>query len=171
MTAIPTVAGIAGMLCGGWWTDVAARRFGLKWGRRLPITATRFTAACGYGMCLILGVSCIPDPDSRWLPWMIVMGLSIATFSCDLGVPAMWAYSQDVGGRYTASIMGWANMHGNFGAAVAPLLYNAILGETPSLSQWNTLFAFCTAVFALSGVTALAIDGTKPIASQRHDSV
>lgn len=164
MTAIPTVAGIAGMLCGGWWTDVAAHRFGLKWGRRLPIVATRFTAACGYGMCLTLGTFYLPDPDSRWLPWMIVVGLSIATFSCDLGVPAMWAYSQDVGGRYTASIMGWANMHGNFGAAVAPLLYNAILGEKPSLTQWNTLFAFCTAVFALSGVTALVIDSTKPIA-------
>ncbi len=168
MTAIPTVAGIAGMLCGGWWTDVAARRFGLKWGRRLPIVATRFTAACGYGMCMTLGLFCMPDPDSRWLPWMIVVGLSIATFSCDLGVPAMWAYSQDVGGKYTASIMGWANMHGNFGAAVAPLLYNAILGETPTLSQWNTLFAFCSGVFALSGVTALVIDSTKSISSPRH---
>ena len=168
MTAIPTVAGIAGMLCGGWWTDVAARRFGLKWGRRLPIVATRFTAACGYGMCMTLGLFCMPDPDSRWLPWMIVAGLSIATFSCDLGVPAMWAYSQDVGGKYTASIMGWANMHGNFGAAVAPLLYNAILGETPTLSQWNTLFAFCSGVFALSGVTALVIDSTKSISSPRH---
>ena len=164
MTAIPTAAGIVGMLFGGWWTDVAARRFGLKWGRCLPVTATRFTAACGYGLCLILGLLYVPDPGSRWLPWMIILGLSIATFSCDLGVPAMWAYSQDVGGKYTASIMGWANMHGNFGAAVATPLYDAILGETPSLSQWNTLFAFCTAVFALSGVTALVIDSTKPIA-------
>lgn len=168
MTAIPTVAGIAGMLCGGWWTDVAGRRFGLKWGRRLPIVATRFTAACGYGMCLILGLMFLPDPTTRWLPWMIVVGLSIATFSCDLGVPAMWAYAQDVGGKYTASIMGWANMHGNFGAALAPLFYNAILGETPTLSQWNNLFAFCTAVFALSGVSSMVIDATKPITSQRH---
>jgi MFS family permease len=171
MTAIPTVAGIAGMLCGGWWTDAAARRFGLKWGRRLPVMATRFTAAGGYALCLILGLLYLPDPESRWLPWMIVVGLSIATFSCDLGVPAIWAYSQDVGGKYTASIMGWANMHGNFGAAIAPLLYNAILGETPTLAQWNTLFAFCTGVFALSGITALAIDGTKPIRSQNPNEV
>ena len=164
MTAIPTVAGMVGMLCGGWWTDIASRRFGLRWGRCLPIVVTRFTAACGYGICLGLGLFYMPDPDSRWLPWLIIMGLCIATFSCDLGVPAMWAYSQDVGGKYTASIMGWANMNGNFGAAVAPLLYNAILGETPSLTQWNALFAFCAAVFALSGVSALVIDGTKPIA-------
>ena len=170
MTAVPTAAGIAGMLCGGWWTDVAARRFGLKWGRRLPVVATRFMAAGGYALCLILGLLCLPDPNSRWLPWMIITGLSIATFSCDLGVPAIWAYSQDVGGKYTASIMGWSNMYGNFGAAVAPLLYNAILGETPTLSQWNNLFAFCTGVFALSGVTALVLDATKPITSERHNS-
>ncbi len=167
MTAVPTIAGIVGMLCGGRWTDVAARRFGLKWGRCLPITLTRFTAAAGYGLCLTLGLLYVPDPASRWLPWMIILGLSVATFSCDLGVPAMWAYSQDVGGKYTASIMGWSNMHGNFGAAVAPILYNTILGETPTLAQWNTLFAFCTGVFVLSGFAALVIDSTKPIANQR----
>jgi MFS family permease len=163
MTAVPTLAGIAGMLWGGWWTDMAARRFGLKWGRCLPIMVTRLTAAGGYGICLAFGLLYFPDPNSRWLPWMVVVGLSIATFSADLGVPAMWAYSQDVGGKYTASVMGWANMHGNFGAAVAPLMYNAILGETPTLSQWNTLFAFCAAVFALSCFTGMVVDGTKPI--------
>lgn len=168
MTAIPTAAGIVGMFCGGWWTDYAAHRFGLKWGRRLPVVATRFMAAGGYGMCLILGQMYVPDPGSRWLPWMIIAGLSIATFSCDLGVPAMWAYSQDVGGKYTASIMGWCNMYGNFGAAVAPLLYNAVLGEKPTLSEWNMLFAFCAGVFALSGVSAMVLDATKPIAIRRH---
>ena len=167
MTAIPTIAGIFGMLCGGWWTDVAVRRFGLRWGRCLPISITRFTAASGYGLCLALSMFYEPDPDSRWLPWMIVVGLSIATFSCDIGVPAMWAYSQDVGGKYTASVMGWANMFGNLGAAVAPLLYNAILGETPTLSQWSYLFLFCAVVFAVSGLTALVVDGTKRIINER----
>jgi ACS family glucarate transporter-like MFS transporter len=164
MTAIPTLAGIVGMLSGGWWTDVSARRLGLKWGRRLPIAATRFTAAMGYGVCLALATTYLPDPNSRWLPWMIVAGLSVATFSCDFGVPAVWAYSQDVGGKFTASVMGWSNMHGNFGAAVAPLMYNAILGETPTLSQWNSLFAFCMTVFVLSGICGMLVDATKPIA-------
>jgi sugar phosphate permease len=166
MTAVPTSAGIVGMLCGGKWTDVAARQFGLKWGRRLPVAATRFMAACGYGFCLIVGLLSTPDPSTRWLPWTIVLGLSIATFNCDLGVPAIWAYAQDVGGKYTASIMGWANMFGNFGAAIAPLLYNLVLGESPTQWQWNCLFMLCGGAFALSVVTALVLDATKPITSE-----
>jgi len=169
MTAAPTMAGIAGMLCGGPLTDLAARRFGLKWGRRLPVAATRFLAGCGYCLCLLVGLLTTPDPSSRWLPWTIIAGLSIATFNCDLGIPAIWAYAQDVGGKYTASIMGWPNMFGNIGAAVAPLLYNAVLGETPTLWQWNCLFMLCGGAFFLSTLSALVIDATQPITSEDAD--
>lgn len=165
MTAVPTVAGIVGMMGGGWWTDAASRRFGLKWGRRLPLTTTRFLAAVGYGICVYLG-HWAPEAEARWLPWAVIGGLSLATFSSDLGVPALWAYAQDVGGKYTASIMGWSNMWSAVGAALAPLVYNAVLGETPGLAEWNWLFATCAGVFALSGVTSLALDATKPIAAE-----
>lgn len=163
MTAIPTFAGIVGMFGGGWWTDFTARRFGLKWGRRLPVMSTRFAASGGYVACLILGCLCTPDPTTRWLPWSIIIGLSFSTLFSDLGVPALWAYSQDVGGQYTASIMGWSNMFGSFGAALAPLIYNAVLGETPTLYEWNCLFAVCAGMFALSGCAAMVLDSTKPI--------
>jgi len=163
MTAVPTAAGIVGMFFGGRWTDLAARRAGLKWGRRLPVFSTRLLAAFGYGICLVLGMTCTPDPTTRWLPWAIVMGLSVMVMGCDLGIPAVWAYAQDVGGKYTASILGWANMWGNLGAAAAPLIYNAVLGETPSLAQWNMLFAVCGIAFILSGLCGLVLDATKPI--------
>lgn len=163
MTAIPTAAGIAGMFCGGWSTDAAVRRFGLKWGRRLPVVLTRFVSAAGYGLCFLAGTFCLPDSESRWLPWTIVAGLSLCTFSCDLGIPAIWAYSQDVGGQFTASIMGWSNMWGNIGAAIAPLIYNGVLGETPSTAEWNSLFALCAGVFTVAGISASVIDSTKRI--------
>ena len=162
MTAIPTMAGIVGMFCGGWLTDVASQRFGRKWGRRIPVMTTRFVAAVAYAMCVYVG-QWTPDPTSRILPWTIIACLSLATFSGDLGVPAIWAYAQDVGGKYTASIMGWGNMWGNLGAAIAPLLYNAVLGENPALADWNNLFALCAGVFALSGISAMVLDATKSI--------
>lgn len=164
MTAIPTAAGIVGMFCGGWGTDIAVRRLGLKWGRRIPVLVTRFLAAAGYGLCIAFA-RWPTNEDSSWVPWAIVACLSFATFACDLGVPAIWAYAQDVGGKFTASIMAWSNMWGNLGAAVAPLLYDAILGETPTVPDWNHLFALCAGVLVLSGVTALALDSTKPISA------
>ena len=163
MTAVPTAAGIIGMFGGGWWTDLAVRKAGLKWGRRLPIVSTRLIAALGYGICLVLGMTCTPDPATRWLPWAIVAGLSVMVMGVDLGVPAVWAYAQDVGGKYTGSILGWANMWGNIGAAVAPLIYNAVLGETPTVGQWNTMFIVCGVAFILSGLCGLVLDSSKPI--------
>ena len=165
MTAVPTAAGIIGMFCGGWWTDLAARTAGLKWGRRLPVFSTRLLAAFGYGICLVLGMTCTPDPTTRWLPWAIVAGLSVMVMGVDLGIPAVWAYAQDVGGKYTASILGWANMWGNLGAAAAPLIYNAVLGETPTVAQWNVMFAVCAVAFVLSGLCGLVLDATKPISA------
>lgn len=164
MTAIPTAVGILGMLCGGWGTDLAVRKLGLKWGRRIPVLVTRFLAAAGYGACIIVS-QWTADKDAMWAAWAIIACLSFATFACDFGVPAIWAYAQDVGGPFTASIMAWSNMWGNLGAAVAPLLYNEVLGETPTVTEWNQLFALCAGVFILSGLSALVLDSTMPIST------
>lgn len=164
MTSIPTIGGVIGMCFGGWWTDWAAKRYGLKWGRRLPSMSTRFLAAGGYLAAMILSIYSSDNFGGRWLPWAVVICLGIAVFFCDLGVPSLWAFAQDVGGKYTASIMGWGNMWGNLGAAVSPLLYDMILGETPGAIEWNTLFGFCALMFVLSGICAFPLDGSKPIA-------
>ncbi len=167
MTAFPSGIGIFGLFFGGRCTDWAVRRFGLKWGRRFPLVVSRFTAAAGYGLCLLLGVLFVPDPDKTWLPWLYVVGLCLAAGSTDFGSPAIWAYAQDVGGRYTASILGWGNMWGNLGAAVAPLIYNKCLGETPSIDNWNSVFAVCGGSFVLAGLFAMLLDATKPLTFER----
>jgi len=161
MTAFPSGTGIFGLFLGGRCTDWACRRYGLKWGRRVPLSISRFTAAGGYGLCLVLGILVEPGSDKTWLPWLFVLGLCIAAGSTDFGTPAIWAYAQDVGGRFTASILGWSNMWGNLGAAVAPLIYNACLGETPSIQNWNSVFAVCCGAFVIAGLFALLLDATK----------
>ena len=95
---------------------------------------TRFSAGLGYGICLFLSLCYAPGPLNPWLPWGYVAALCLMAFSVDMGNPAVWAYAQDVGGKYTGSVLGWANMWGNLGAASAPLIYNAVLGETPGVT-------------------------------------
>ena len=167
MTAFPSGMGILGLFMGGRCTDWAVRRFQLKWGRRFPLVTSRFTAACGYGMCVLLGIFVEPGLDKVWLPWLYIVGLSIASTSTDFGSPAIWAYAQDVGGRYTASILGWGNMWGNLGAAVAPLIYNWCLGESPSIDNWNSVFAICCGAFIFAGLFAMLVDATKSLTIER----
>jgi nitrate/nitrite transporter NarK len=87
----------------------------------------------------------------------------VVSFSVDFGNPANWAFKQDVGGRHVGSVLGWGNMWGNLGAAISPLIYDAVLGEQPALSDWNNMMMICLVAFVLSGLCALGIDATKPI--------
>ncbi|MEI8017014.1 MAG: MFS transporter [Schlesneria sp.] len=170
MTAFPSLIGIVGLFAGGRATDWAVRVFGLKRGRLIPLAASRFTAAGGYAMCLMLSFLFAPNPENWWLPWLYIVGLCIASMSTDFGSPAIWSYAQDVGGRFTASILGWGNMWGNLGAAVAPLIYNRVLGENPTVDDWNTVFAVCCGVFVLAGFCAMLLDSTKPLTVERTSS-
>ena len=87
----------------------------------------------------------------------------MVAFSTDLGNPANWAFTQDVGGRHTGSVLGWGNMWGNVGAAFAPVIYNYYLGEKPGDDEWNQMFLVCALAFIFSGLCALGVDASKPI--------
>ena len=152
MVAIPPLAGIAGMFLGGHLTDVLTRRFGLRWGRALPMGLTRFAAAATYLACLKI--------DS---PWFATIAFALGFFFVDLGVSSVWAYMQDVGGKNVGAVLGWGNMWGNFGAAVAPFLYEAVLGKNPTIQSWNVMFAVCAVMFVVSGLAGLGVDATVKI--------
>lgn len=148
MVGTPIFVGIVGMLCGGWLTDVLARHIGVRWGRALPMALTRFVATAGYTACLVL--------DS---PWAVTAALCVVAFFTDLGVPAVWAYMQDAGGKHVGTVLGWGNMWGNLGAALSPVILNEVIQRY----GWPEMFLVCAAAFLFSGLAALGIDATIPI--------
>jgi nitrate/nitrite transporter NarK len=117
---------------------------------------TRFVAAGAYLACLWVDA-----------PWMATTAFAVGFFFVDLGVSAVWAFMQDVGGRHVGAILGWGNMWGNIGAAAAPHLYGWVLGKNPSAADWNAMFMVCAAMFVVSGLAALGIDATVPIVDDR----
>jgi nitrate/nitrite transporter NarK len=161
MTMTPPLIGIVGMFLGGKMTDVLALRYGVKWGRRLPIAASRITASLAYLGCIALGV--FGSTSVMYTPWMFTGLLCIVAFSTDFGAAPTWAFNQDIGGRHVGSVLGWGNMWGNLGAACAPPIYDFFLGEEPTLTDWNLMFGVCAASFLLSTVCALVIDSSHPI--------
>lgn len=158
MSSIPLFVGWFGMLWGGVLTDRLVHRVGLRWARVLPISLSRFLAMAAYVVCLF-------EPS----PWVAVACFSVVAFATDLGNPAIWAFSQDVGGRHVGSVLGWGNMFGNFGATIAPSLLISLCavqsgGET--IYQWNNAFLVCGGAFLVSGLAALGIDPTTPIVKE-----
>jgi MFS family permease len=144
--------GLFGLLLGGLLTDWLTRRFGLRLGRLIPLSVTRFLSA---GMC----VACI------WVqnPWMLAVCLGLMVFSTDSGLPAVWAWAQDVGGRNVAPIFGWANMWGNFGAALQANLAGWLLATFDKNKDQNELFIACAIAFTLAGFLSFGINASKKV--------
>ncbi len=158
MLSVPMFVGWFGMLSGGWLTDQLAVSLGVRWGRILPISLSRFLAMAAYVVCLF-------EPS----PWVAVACFSVVAFATDLGNPAIWAFSQDVGGRHVGSVLGWGNMWGNFGAAIGPPLLIAmceVKSTTGVTHDWNIAFMICGAAFLISGLAALGMDPLTPIVQE-----
>lgn len=148
MSSLPILLGMAGMLAGGWVVDALTRHIGVRWGRCLPMSLTRFVALAAFLCCIVL--------ES---PWPVTLALCFVAVGTDLGTPATWAFVQDAGGRHVGSVLGWGNMWGNFGAAMSPPALTWIVG----MWGWKAMFAACAAAFLVSGIAALGVDATKPI--------
>jgi nitrate/nitrite transporter NarK len=148
LAGLPLFVGMFGQLGGGWLTDTLARSLGLRWGRCLPMGVTRFAGMTAFALCPLLRT-----------PEAVTTALAVVALSTDLGTPSSWAYLQDVGGRHTGAALGWANMWGNFGATVSPLVLNVLIDRW----GWPTVFVACAAAYLVSGVAALGVDATVPV--------
>ncbi|MFO0966521.1 MAG: MFS transporter [Gemmataceae bacterium] len=151
MAGVPLFVGIAGMFLGGWLTDWTTRRLGVRLGRLLPLSLSRFLVAAAFFACMVM--------DS---PWPITIAMALVALGVDLGVPATWAFCLDVGGKNTAAVLGWGNMWGNIGSAVSPVLLQAIASDM----GYEAMFATCGLVFVLAGVLSLGVDATSRVAAE-----
>lgn len=156
MASTAWIAGIVGLFLGGIITDIATRYIGFRWGRCLPIALTRFLAAATYLFCL--------EIES---PWGQTAAIAVMAFATDLGIGAMWAFAQDVGGRSAGAILGWGNMWGNLGAAAQPYLVTWALGlGTATVApNWSAAFYMMTIAFVISGIASLFINAAVPLSS------
>ncbi|MBI5802719.1 MAG: MFS transporter [Verrucomicrobia bacterium] len=156
MVTVVLAFGMVGQLVGGWVADLSVRRFGLRWGRVLPMFAGGCLGGSAYLVCLSM--------DSAW---GVIACCCVVSFAVDMSNPATWAFMQDVGGRATAAAFGWGNMWGNFGASAISMLVPWLLavGTSGEAGQRN-VFLVCSASLFIYGFIALGMDATKPVLKQ-----
>jgi sugar phosphate permease len=156
MATVPLLVGCVGMFAGGRLTDALARRLGVRRGRALPLGLAAFVSA---GACLI----CPRLPTA----WAVVAALAVMAAANDLGVPAIWSFMQDVGGRHVGSALGWGNMWGNLGAALSPVLLTLVQERL----GWGAVFLTCTGTFVTAGVCGLLVDASHPLTPRPADQM
>ncbi|MFM2179705.1 MAG: hypothetical protein RL015_3803 [Verrucomicrobiota bacterium] len=154
ITSTVLFIGIAALPAGGLLADVFARRFGLRLGRVLLLSSTRFMAAGCYLLALTVDAS---------NPWLMAVFFGAVAFSADLALPATWATMQDISGKYQAQLFGWSNMWGNFGAAIQPILFAYVLRAFDLNHDYREGILLCAGVFALAGIVALGINAQKAV--------
>ena len=153
MVTLVLATGMLGQLLGGRATDWSVKRFGLRKGRVFPIALANCIAGCSYLGCLMI--------DSVW---GVVICCAIVSLMTDFANPSIWAFMQDVGGRNTGAIFGWANMWGNFGASVSSKVVPLLLAYGSSSGSGQSLvFITCACAFFIAGCAALGMDATKPL--------
>jgi MFS transporter, ACS family, glucarate transporter len=155
--SLPLYSAIAGMLLGGWLSDLAVQRYGPRWGRCMPVVASRILVALAYVGCLIFHN-----------PFHITLLMCLIAFAVDMGISPLWAWAQDVSGRHVGAVVGWANMWGNIGAAIAPMVFVRIRQAYPlePLLGWNLVFMVCAGVQIVGVFAALGLDTRKKIDDQ-----
>ncbi len=159
MTGIITTGalfiGIVALPLGGIMTDYITRHHGKRLGRMLPMSVTKFAAAACYMLAMWT--------DS---PWGMAIAFGLVAFFADIGLPAMWTFMQDISGKHQAQLFGWGNMWGNFGAAIMPVLFTAVLKSYDANNDFHEGVWLCAGAFVLAGVFALFVNAEKPVTQE-----
>lgn len=145
LTAATGMAGMLGSVIGGILADILLRRFGRKWGRRIPGIFAGCVAASIYILSLYI--------HNVW----VFLGLMASIyFLTDLGLGALWATYQDFGGKYVSSVLGFANMCGNLGAA----LFAVVIGYLADADLWPIVFMISSGSFLIVASVWFFVDPT-----------
>jgi len=132
--ALPLLVGAIANAGGGYLTDFLARRWGLRWGRRIP-------AACGLiGAAFFLTIAALTRDNIS-----AVAALAASFGAADLILAICWATCIDLGKQNAGAIAGVMNSVGQIGGMFSPFLLGWLLEKWGS---W-TLPLLISAVYYL----------------------
>ena len=155
--SLPLLAGAAGDLLGGSFSDWCAKRLGnLK-------VARRVVALAGF---LLAAIFILPATYTANSVASVVYTCG-AVLGLELTVGVSWAIPLDIGGDYAGSIASVMNTFGNLGSAVSPIL----LAYLVKLFSWNMPFLVCSWLCVGGALFSLGVNAEKKIGGEVRDCV
>ncbi len=150
LAAMPLVAIGACGFSGGWLSDLATRRMGARWGRRIA-------GVVGHPIAALAVVAAVYTPD----PYFAAICFTIAAGAGALGVACAWAAATEIGGEHAGVVSGAMNMFGNLGGTICPLVIGFTLER---LGVWEPSLLSVSVAYLLAAVGWLAVDAERRLA-------
>ncbi len=150
LAGLPLLLGGLGCLVSGAVIPRLARKSGSVALARRIVAITGFV---GASACIVIFTG-ITDPVRA----MIVLGF--AGFFNDFVMPAAWAGTMDIGGRYAGTVSGAMNMMGSIAGASSVLVVGYLLAWT---DNWTLTFYISAAIYLVGAVCWLFLDSHTPV--------
>jgi MFS family permease len=151
LAGLPLLLGGLGCLVSAFLIPRLTQKFGgVALARRIVAVA----GFLGASTCIIIFTR-IDDPVRA----MFVLGM--AGFFNDFVMPAAWAGTMDVGGRYAGTVSGAMNMMGSVAGAASVTVVGYLLSWTSG--NWTLTFYISAAIYLVGAVCWLFLDSHTPV--------
>jgi MFS transporter, ACS family, glucarate transporter len=151
LAGLPLLLGGLGCLVSAYFVPRLTRRFGSVSMARRIIAVMGFV---GASACIFIFTS-VDDPVRA----MFVLGM--AGFFNDFVMPAAWASTMDIGGRYAGTVSGAMNTMGSLAGASSVLFVGYLLAWTSN--NWTLTFYVSAAIYLVGAVCWLYLDSHTPV--------
>jgi MFS family permease len=151
LAGLPLLLGGFGCLVSAWVLPRLARRLNSV---RLARRCVALVGFVGASACIFIFTG-IQHPIYA----MIVLGF--AGFFNDVIMPAAWAGTMDIGGRYAGTVSGAMNMMGSIAGAFSVTVVGYILTWTND--NWTLTFMISSGIYLIGAVCWLFLDSHSPV--------
>ena len=149
LSTLPYVVGACANIAGGTASDLLARRYGLKSGRRM-------VGIAGLGFAAISMAAAIEATSGMWS--LVFLSLSYAGILSQQ--PNMCAVCLDTGGSHAGAVLGFMNTAANGASAVSSIVFGYLVAYT---GGYEAPFIPMLALLCVGTVLWMNLDPTRPL--------
>lgn len=151
LAGLPLLLGGVGCLVSAWVIPRLTKQFGSVSTARRIVAITGFVGASS-SIFIFTGIT---DPVQA----MFVLGM--AGFFNDFVMPAAWASTMDIGGRYSGTVSGAMNTLGSVAGASNALVVGYLLAWTSN--NWTLTFYISAGIYLIGAICWLFLDSHTPV--------